>query len=259
MPDATTDLVLKIGSITSLGMASINTDDPDTATRARPGTLAILVDAYGYRIIQYVKNVSDSAYALGELVTKVANTSVANITAGSVRQATTSGLTANDHDGRLCYVLDNDDAAGAAPEGETSVVKNNSATIIDLEQDMPFSVALAANDDLTLISNWQSTDSADGNLAVNVLGVVLGNQGIADNQFGWVQKEGYCPGVDALSGAITAGDPVVADAAQVGAFGSDGQELWVGVALATMSADQTADTLPVNLKLFTAAGPGTAP
>ena len=259
MADATTDLVLKVGSITSLGMSSINADDPDTATTARPGSLRILVDAYGYRILQYVKNVSDSAYAMGELVTKVANTAVTNITAGGVRQATTTGLTANDHDGRLCFVADNDDSAGAAPEGETSVVKNNSATIIDMEFDMPFSVALAANDDLTLISNWQSTDSADGNLAVNVLGVVLGAQGIADNQFGWVQKEGYCPGVDALSGAITAGDPVVADVAQVGAFGSDGQELWVGVALGAMSADQTADTLPVNLRLFTAASPGTAP
>ena len=258
MPDTTTDLVLKIGSITGLGQG-INTDDPDTGTTARPGTLRILVDAYGYRILQYVKNTTASAAALGELLSKVANTAVSNITAGSVRQATTTGLTANAHDGRLCYVTDNDDSAGAAPEGETSVVKNNSTTIIDMEFDMPFSVALAANDDLTLISNWQGADAADGDLAVNVLGVVLGNQGISTLQFGWVQKEGYCPGVDALSGAITAGDPVVADAAQVGAFGSDGQELWVGVALGAMAADQTADTLPVNIRLFSCAGPGTSP
>lgn len=259
MADATTDLVLKVGSITSLGMASINTDDPADTTRARPGTLAILVDAYGYRILQYVKNVSDSAYAIGELVSKVATTSVANISSGTIRQAVTSGLTANDHDGRLCYVHDNDDSAGAAPEGETSVVRNNTATVIDMEFDMPFSTALAANDDLRLISNWQSTDAADGDLAHNVLGVVVGNAGFSDNQFGWVQKEGYCPRVEALSGAITIGDPVVADAAKVGAFGADGQELWVGIALGAMSADQVADMLPVNLRIFTCAGPGTAP
>ena len=261
MPDATTDVVLKIGSITGLGMSSINTDDPDSGLgpTARPGTLRILVDAYGYRILQYVKNVSGSAFAMGDLVTKVANTAVNNITAGSVRQATTTGLTANDHDGRLCYVLDNDDTAGAAPEGETSIVKNNSATIIDMEFDMPFSLALAVNDDLVLVSNWQAADAADGNLVVNVLGAVLGNAGFSNNQFGWVQKEGYCPYVRALSGAITAGDPVVADAAQVGAFGTDGQELWVGVALAAASADQTRDRVLVNFKVFTAAGPGTAP
>lgn len=259
MADATTDLVLKIGSIVPVGMADINTDDPDTGTRARPGTLSFLVDAYGYRILQYVKNVSGSAFAMGDLVTKVANTAVTNITSGSVRQAVTTGLTADAHDGRLCYVLDNDDTAGTAPEGETSVIKNNTTTNIDMEFDMPFSVALAANDDLTLISNWQAADAADGNLVVNVLGAVVGNAGITNNQFGWVQKEGYCPYLRALSGAVTAGDPVVADAAQVGAFGTDGQELWVGVALAAMSADQTRDRMLINLKVFTAAGPGTAP
>ena len=56
-----------------------------------------------------------------------------------------------------------------------------------------------------------------------------------------------------------AGDPVVADVAQVGAFGTDGQELWVGIALAGVSADQVSDIGPVNLKIFTCAGPGTAP
>lgn len=259
MPDATTDLVLRVGSITGLSMSDINSDNADNATTARPGTIKIVVDAYGYRILQYVKNVSNSAYAIGELVSKVANTSVANITAGSITSATTTGLTANDHDGRLCYVLDNADTAGAAPEGETTVIANNTATIITMDSQMPFSIALAVDDDLTLISNWQSADAADGDLAHNTLGVVMAVDGFSDNQFGWVQKEGICPRVEALSGAITAGDPVVADAAQVGAFGSDGQELWVGIALAGASADQAADMLPVNLKIFTAAGPGTAP
>lgn len=261
MPDGTTDLVLNVGSITGLSMADINTDDATGASlRARPGTISILVDAYGYRIVQYVKNVSNSVYAIGELVSKTANTAVSNITApASTTTATTTGLTADDHDGRLCYVLDNDDSAGAAPEGETSVVANNTATLITVEADMPFSVALAANDDLTLISNWQSTDSADGDLAHNVLGVVMGRDGFSDNQFGWVQKEGICPRVESSSAAFTAGDPVVADVAQVGTFGTDGQELWVGIALAGESADQAADMLPVNLKIFTCAGPGTSP
>lgn len=259
MADATTDLVLRVGSITGLGSAEINADHADDVTRARPGTLSIVVDAYGYRILQYVKNVSNSAYAIGELVSKVANTSVSNQTGTTATGATTSGLTANDHDGRLCYVLDNDDSAGAAPEGETTVIANNTATVITFDAQMPLSVALASGDDLTMISNWQSTDSADGDLAHNTLGVVMAVDGFSDNQFGWVQKEGYCPRVESTSAAITAGDPVVADAAQVGAFGSDGQELWVGIALAGESADQVADMLPVNLKIFTCAGPGTSP
>lgn len=259
MPTPLTDLVLRMGSITGLSYADINSTSAETATAARPGTLAIVVDAYGYRILQYVKNVSNSAYAMGELVSKVANTAVTNQTGTTTTSATTTGLTANDHIGRLVYVLDNDDSAGAAPEGETTVIADNTTTLITFDAKMALSVALASGDDLTMISNWQSTDSADGDLAHNVLGVVIGNAGFNDNEYGWVQKEGYCPSVDTLSGAITAGDPVVADVAQVGAFGSDGQELWVGIALAGVSADQTADIGPMNLKLFTCAGPGTSP
>lgn len=257
MPDATTDIVLRLGSI--VGMSNVDINGDNANTYGRPGTLSFLVDAYGYRVLQYVRNVSGSAFAMGELASKVANTAVNNITAGSTTSATTTGLTEGDHDGRLLYVLDNDDDSGAAPEGETSVIGHNTATRITVDPQMPYSVALAANDDLVMISNWQATDSADGDLAHNVLGVVLGNGGFADNGYGWVQKEGYCPGVDLLSGAITAGDPVVADVAQIGAFGTDGQELWVGIALAAVSADQDADTGVVNLKLFTCAGPGTSP
>ena len=259
MPTPLTDLVLRLGSITGLSYADINSDVTLGQSMARPGTISFLVDAYGYRVIQYVKNVSNSAYAMGELVSKVVNTAVNNQTGTVATSATTTGLTADDHIGRLVYVLDNGTTAGAAPEGETTVCAGNTATRITFDPKMDLSAALASGDDLVLISNWQSTDSADGDLAHNVLGVVLGNGGFADNNMGWVQKEGYCPNVDYLSGAITAGDPVVADVAQVGAFGTDGQELWVGVALAAVSADQAADIGPVNLKVFTCAGPGTAP
>lgn len=257
MPDATTDIVLRLGSITGLGMEAVNGDA--VTPRMRPGTIHLGVDAYGYRIFQYVRNVSNSAFAMGELVSKIANTAVNNQTGTVTTSATTTGLTADDHIGRLVYVLDDAGAAGAAPEGETTVVSGNSATLITFDPQLPLSAALASGDDLVMISNWQATDSADGDLAHNVLGVVIGNQGFSDNQYGWVQKEGYCPGTDYLSGAITAGDPIVADVAQAGAFGTDGQELWIGIALAGVSADQVADTGPANLKLFTCAGPGTSP
>lgn len=251
-----TDLVLNLSTIVPVGLEDINGDS--STPRMRPGTLSFIVDAFGPRILQYVQNQSGSAVAMGQLLSKPANTAVNNITAGSTTQATTSGLTSGNHDGALLYVLDNDDSAGAAPEGQVSVISSNTATLINVERDYAFSVALAVNDDLVIIHNWQAEDAANGDLAVDILGVVLGNAGFADNNFGWVQREGYVL-ADLLSGAITAGDPVVADAAVIGAFGADGQELWVGYALATMSADQTADIGPVNLKLFSAGGPGTAP
>ena len=251
-----TDLVLNLASIHPVGLEDINGDS--SIPRMRPGTISFVVDAFGPRVLQYVQNQSGSAVAMGQLLSKPANTSVSNITAGSTTQATTTGLTAGNHNGSMCYVLDNDDDAGAAPEGEVSIIRNNSATLIDMEMDYPFSVALAVNDDLVMISTWQAADAADGDLAVNVLGVVLGNAGFSDNNFGWIQREGPVL-ADLVSGAITAGDPVVAGAATIGAFGSDGQELWVGYALATVSADQDADIGPVHLKLWTCAGTGTAP
>lgn len=257
MATALTDLVLKVGSITSLGYQDINADD--AVPRQKPGTIGILIDAFGPRIVQYIKNKRGSALALAALASKVANVSVANITSGTTTSATTTGLTALAHDGKLCYVLDNDDSAGAAPEGETSVVTSNTTTVIKVEPSYPFSVALAANDDLTLISNWQATAAADGDLGHNVLGVCVGNAGISDTQYGWVQKEGFCPRVAMKNSAVVAGDPVVADTAQIGPFGTDGQELWVGIALAGFTSDQVSRIAPINLKLFTCAGPGTAP
>lgn len=251
---ALSDLVLKVGHIHGLGMEDINGDS--ATPRQRPGTLGIIVDAFGPRILQYCKFIN--AMLMGELASRPANVSVANITSGGVDHAITTGLVAGAHDGKLVYVLDNADAAGAAPEGETSIVSRNTTTKISLERQYPLSVALANLDDLTLISNWQAEDAADGDLAVDVLGVVLGNAGVAAGNFGWLQREGF---TQALldTDAETAGAPVVADVNVLGDFGTDGQELWCGVALAAVTADQVAQRAPVSLKLFTCAGPGASP
>jgi len=255
MATALTDLVLNVGSISGLGQAGVNSDDATPA--ARPGTIRIIVDAFGPRIIKYCKFLA--AASMGDLASKVANVSVSNITSGSTTSAVTTGLTANAHDGKIAYVLDNDDSAGAAPEGEMAIVGANTTTTISLDRSRPLSVALAANDDLVLISNWQAEDAADGDLGVDVLGVVLGNAGVTADRYGWLQQEGYVQANLKASTGLTAGDPVVADTAKVGSFGSDGQELWIGYALATVTSDIVSDIAPVCLKLFTVGGPGTAP
>lgn len=257
MANPTTDLVLNLATIHPVGIEDIN--GSSETPRMRPGTISFVVDAFGPRILQYVQNQSGSAVAMGELLSKPANAAVNNITAGSTTQATTTGLTAGNWDGALLYVLDNDDSAGDAPEGQVSIIRHNTATVIDVEKDYPFSVALAANDDLVLIANWQAEDAADGDLGVDVLGVVLANGGFADNYFGWVQREGYVVADLKASTGITVANPVVADAAKVGAFGSDGQELWIGYSLATVTSDIVADVVPINLKLFSSGNLGTAP
>lgn len=256
------DLVLNVGSITGLGMREINGDD--ATPQNRPGTITIVVDAFGPRVLKYCRNVNGSTITMGELhsyassAANVRTTSVANITSGTTTSAVTTGLTANRHDGMICYVLDDAGAAGAAPEGEASIVADNTTTTITMEADYPFSAALAANDDLMLVSNYQVEDSVDGDEAWTVVGVALGRYGVQNLNYGWYQVEGPV-NADASAATITSGDPVVAGANVVAAFGTDEHELWVGTALAGMTSDSVAATALINLKLFAPENSGGTP
>ena len=71
-------------------------------------------------------------------------------------------------------------------------------------------------------------------------------------------QEGMTPALHTTN-AITEGDPIVAGAAVVDAFGSDGQELFVGIAAATCSTDETLKHIPAIMKLFAPANTATAP
>lgn len=255
------DLYLNLGHLSGLGMSDLNRDD--SSPYMRPGTVAWVVDAYGPRIVKYVKVLQSGGMAKGELCAyasdgaNVKSTSVANITSGSTTHFVTTGLTANRHNGMIAYVLDNDDVAGAAPEGESSIVSVNTATRVTMEPDYPYSVALAANDDIELIATYQVEDAADGDEAWTCGGVVLAKDGISANNYGWIQVEGVTPALSAAS--VSEGDPVVADAAQVGPFATDGQELWVGIALSALSTDEALKQIPIQVQLFSSAGPGGSP
>ena len=187
----------------------------------------------------------------------VKSTSVANITSGTTKSFVTSGLTANRHNGMISYVLDTAAVAGAAPEGESSIVASNTATVVTLEPDYAYSVALAVNDDIELMSTYQVEDAADGDEAWTVAGIVMGIDGISDGNYGWIHVEGVTPCQSAAS--AVEGDPIVADAAQVGPFGSDGHELWIGTSLVALSTDEALKQIPAQLKLFTYENSGGTP
>lgn len=256
------DLFLNVGHLSGLGMNDLNGDD--AVAQNRPGTIAWIVDAFGPRIVKYVKNVSGSAMGKAELMAYASDTqntkttSIANITSGTTTSAVTSGLTANRHDGMICFVLDNADSAGAAPEGESSIVSKNTATVITLDANYPFSTALAVNDDLELVSTYQVEDAADGDESWTCAGVVLGRDDVSDGHYGWIQVQGTCPAKHTTN-AISEGDPVVAGAAVVDAFGSDGQELWVGTAMVSSSTDEVLKNTLVDVSLFAHTGTGASP
>jgi hypothetical protein len=254
------DLFLNLGHLSGLGMADLNRDD--VTPYQRPGTIAWVVDAFGPRIVKYIRNVSGSAMAKGSLAAyasdgaNVKSTTITNITSGTTTSFVTSGLTADRHVGMISYVLDTAAVAGAAPEGESSIVAKNTATVVNLEPDYAYSAALAANDDLELIATYQVEASAAADEAWTVAGVVLGKDGISNMGYGWVQCEGVTPATSASS--AVEGDPLEAGVAQVTPL-TGGHELWVGIALAALSTDEALKQIPVHLKLFCAQNTGGTP
>jgi hypothetical protein len=257
------DTFFRVGHLSGMGAGDLNGNH--AYPQMEPGTIAWMRDAFGYKVLKYVKNVhASAALAKGSLQAycsdgaNVLTTTVSNITSGSTTHAITSGLTAGRHAGMICFVLDSAQGTGVAPEGEASIVANNTATRINLEPAYALSVALAANDDLELIGTYQAEAAADGDEAWTIQGVVAGKDGISAGNYGWVVMDGYCVANHGTN-AISEGDPVVAGAAIVDAFGTDGQELWVGIAAVSTSTDEVVPSTVVKMRLLCHAGPGGSP
>lgn len=231
---------LNLAGIVPVGTEDLNSNS--TTQKAKPGAYAFMLDAFGPRLFRYGFNVNGSAVISGELMTRdgsaLAATSAGTITAGSTTSATTSGLTADQHVGKIFYVTDDAGGAGAAPEGESSIVSANSATLITLDADMPLSAAIAASDTASLISVYTFSDAAADDEAWAVFGVVVGTTGVGDDSYGWVQSWGMCPNVIATTSAVTVSEPLVADTAAVAtAATNDTHNLVVGYAPIGAAAD----------------------
>jgi len=242
---------LHVGNLVPLVGSSLEADEISPGYRR--GGLSVVQDDYGTRIFQYCRNQSGSAVAQGELHKKVADVTVTNITSGTTNSATkVAGWTADIHVGRIFHIDDNDDSAGAAPEGESAPITANTADVVTTDSEYLFSVALAANDDTrSFTPGWHVTDAADGDLAKECVGVVVADAGIASTNYGWLQIYGFNPMVlHKNDSAITSNNPVVADAAAVGVHGSDTAELWVGFQKGTHAADRVVELSPVYLLLF---------
>lgn len=252
------DYFLGLKHLTSLGMADIHSNE--STPQMAPGSLAILHDAFGYRFLQYCRIFA--TVGQGACVSRWGgvngSTAVTGITSGTTTTAVkAASWTADTQNGAIFYVSDDAGAAGAAPEGEISIVAKTATGQLTLEPDLPLSAAIASNDAVRTISNWQGEASADGDLNITVLGVVAGRDGITSGNYGWVVREGFAKAKVELS--ITVDTPGVAHTGTIGPFGSDGQELHICTVLGVVAADQVALTAPVRLNLISAASVATAP
>jgi hypothetical protein len=250
------DVILRERGVHPLYRADLQTiyssNSNVTAPPVPRGMLGFIYDAFGYRVFSFRQNVSGSAFAAGELASRGGAGTlnvVSNIDSGStstIVEASVWGASPKNV-GAIVIVHDNNDAAGGAPEGEYSIVASHTTATLTLDAALPLSVAAAANDDVTLIG-LNVVDSQDGDFNVFVCGVSM--TAVGDQDFAWFQCNGLHPKVKHSAATCTAGDPVVAGAACVAAFGSDAAPLWVGFQPATHTSDVVSTNSPVVMTLL---------
>ena len=245
---AANDVLFSLKGVIGALSTDIETNDDDTRRRHAEGDIAWLRDGYSQlRLFTYRKNISGSAFAAGDLVSRSREVET-NQTGTATTSSTGTWSGADEHIGSVFIVHDDAGGAGGAPEGEATLVRSNTATVVTFEPNLPLSVALAANDDVTLISP-KCIDAADGDFNFVVCGISM--SAIPDDDWGWIHFQGLHPRAQHKStDAVTAGNPVVADAAAVGAHGSDVANLWVGYQVATHGGDALQIKSPVVLSLL---------
>jgi hypothetical protein len=233
------DLFMNLGALFQVGQADLRADDV-SPKGFKPGAISMMCDSFGFRIFRYGRIIQAGGMAKGELASRAADvtgtvTAAAGESNGTTSLSDTANFTADNESGKICHITDNNDSAGAAPEGEVSVVNTNSVNTLTLDSKYPFSTAVAVNDTYRDVSVWLGNDSADADLAINVFGVIMAAR--TTRYYGWHQMYGLNPGVLYTTSAVTAGNPVVADVAAVGPHGCDTEQLWVGFSPGTIAGD----------------------
>jgi len=241
----------QVGMLQGLGQSDFNGDD--STPKERGGRYAYVVDGFGTRIFMYCRNLKSTALAFGSLASRIADAASSNIDSGSTTTAVKAATwTAGKNVGQLLFITDNDDSAGAAPEGEVGVIGANTVTTQSVDPQYPFSVALAANDDVSIISpGWHIDASAAADKAQEVKGVVVGSGGMTSLYYGWVQCYGICPVVNLkASTGFTARAGIIADTAAIAPDASGGLELVIGYNVHTVTSDIVADKAAAFLNLY---------
>jgi hypothetical protein len=239
-----------------ISLAHAEFDANDARPRVTPGAWGIYHDAIGgMRVLKYVKNVDTSALVLGDVAVKVADVAFTQGVLNTATRITKSGWnqTANAHVGKRIIVEGNDTSAGAAPEGETGLIVKNSATVIDIDGRLPFSVSSVADIDCRVQTpGWHSILGGAAALARDVDGIVVGVNGISVGYYGWVQFEGYCPQAKFTAAAVTAlANVVTAASGALITVGVNTMEKVVGYAPGTIESTHPGK-MPVVMTLLSA-------
>lgn len=200
---------------------------------------------FGPRKFEYVRfHVATNA---GVPCSYLVPVSVANITSGTTTSLVTSGLTADIYKGGILRCTDDAGAAGAAPEGESAIIIDNTTTTITVDSNDAFSAALAANDDFHIVLRFAVVAAASGDTNAKVAGVAMATH--AQYNYGWVQFYGQHPSVAAVAAGtgITADKAVIASTAVVTVGSTSAAELRIGYTPTGLTSDTVLRTVLVDL------------
>ena len=196
---------------------------------------------YGGCWFAWVCNRNGGTLAQGAL-TKWVQTTVSNIDSGAVGSITKAAtFTANENVGDLLICVDDNGAAGAAPEGEGRYITKNTAAILYVQPD--FSAAPAVNDDFVIRSNRNIIASAAGDTRAEIAGVVVAEDGIPDNYYGWVATQGRIGALVKTGTAIATDKSLIAEVGRLDISSSSDNGLSLGYSLADVKADSVSDII----------------
>lgn len=223
--------------------------EADRATsKFKPGSFAFSTDEIsGIRLFKHVqaRSTAGTNFIQGDVVSGLGDGNA--ITDGTASAGTTSTVSwvstradSSIHTGSIIVIDDDAGAAGAAPEGQLSVVIADTTALITIDPDMLFTTAPANSDSFQLYGTWNVEMGADLDTAYVVRGVVIGRNGFSNNNFGWTQVWGLAREVRA-SGAIAIGEHVKLSSSSAGAVRAASVsallETIIGHAITTINSD----------------------
>jgi hypothetical protein len=221
-------------------------------------TLGFFYDVYGYRQANYRQNYQGSTLNLGGLYSRAVSGTLTVDTGSATTSFTDSAAalgTTGKFIGAVVVVLDDAGAAGAAPEGETTVIGSHTDTVATFDINLPLSTALAAGDTVSCVSP-KIVNSATNDAQSIVAGCAL--SAITSFDWGWVQNLGVHPRTRHSAAAVATQTALIAGTAVVATFGTAtavvggtapaGSFYQVGSQIIAHSADNVTTESPV---LFT--------
>ena len=207
--------VLHLGMLVPVGPHDLEADDVDFKGKYKPGGYYFAIDDFSPKIFRYFRNRSTTALVQGDLISRIGGNNGETVITASTGTTTAvqlvgAPLTASAHVGNILFVRSNNDSAGGAPERQSALISSNTSASVQVDASRPFTTAIAASDVLDILGTWNIEDSADGDFAYAVYGVVVAQNGVADNNFGFSQSWGYCPLAAYTSASTSLGFPIAA-------------------------------------------------